>query len=78
MARPRLEDSLNYLTARQVCEQLSISLDLLSRWINRGLFPPPTLIRDNGLRLFSHDWLKDARKIRLRFQEDVSRGRNQS
>ena len=62
MARPTLENQVRYLTTRQVALALGISQDTLVRRINAGMYPYPTVIKENGLRLFNERWVERARE----------------
>ena len=57
MSRPTLIEQVHYLTSRQVAMILGIKVDTLVRRLNAGMYPPPTAINDNGVRLFSNKWL---------------------
>ncbi len=66
MPRPTLEDQAHSLTTLQVARALGISQDTLVRRINAGLYPPPIMVKENGLRLFNTRWLE---KVRARIAE---------
>jgi len=63
MPGPRVEDNVRYFTTTQVANQLGVSWYALRTRLLRGVLPPPTIVRDNGLRLFDEKWLEEARKI---------------
>ena len=66
MGRPELprvgEPSL--MTVGQVAEKLGMSETGLRYRTDKGIFPSPTRIDDDGNRLFSQAWLDQALKIR--------------
>ena len=58
MARPTLAERVQYLTAPQIATALGIGVDTLLRRIAARMYPPPTAINDEGVRLFSPKWLE--------------------
>jgi DNA-binding transcriptional MerR regulator len=60
MPRPKITSQM---TTSQVARQLGMKVNRLVRWINRGAFPPPTYINDNGVRYFDQEWLGKTKEI---------------
>jgi len=46
-----------------VCRKLEIGRAQLDERLKRGIFPPPTLIAESGVRYFDDDWVKNALDI---------------
>ena len=62
MPRPQLADRLEFKTMPQIAEALGMETEKVGRWIKAGLLPPPTVIKENGLRLFDQWWIAAARR----------------
>jgi len=60
MPRPRVT---NQLTTTQVAKQLGMKRGQVVSWVERGAFPPPSSIDNNGVRYFDQEWLRKAREI---------------
>jgi DNA-binding transcriptional MerR regulator len=67
MSRPKLNSKLNHMTTGQVAQELHISVSTLRYWLKAKLLPEPTMV-DNGVRLFSQEWLRQARKIQQKLE----------
>lgn len=60
MPRPRVTSQL---TTSQVAKHFGMSQGQLISWVERGAFPPPSFIDNNGVRYFDQEWLRRAREI---------------
>jgi hypothetical protein len=63
MARPTLENAINYRTTNEVCHLLGLSRRQLELRLTRHIFPPPTFIDEHGTKFFDKDWMNQVRKI---------------
>ena len=60
MPRPRVTSQM---TTTQVAKHLVMNQQQVVYWVERGAFPPPSFIDNNGVRYFDQEWLKRAREI---------------
>ena len=58
MPRPTLDEQVRFLTTRLVALRLGIGIDTLLRRIAAGMYPPPSMINDQGVHLFSPKWFE--------------------
>jgi len=63
MARPRIAHTYNYMTTSDICRELGISYPELLRRLSDGVYPPPTMVSEYGVRYFDDKWLRIARAI---------------
>lgn len=63
MARPTLENAINYRTTSEACLLLNLSRAQLELRINRHIFPLPSFIDEHGSKFFDKDWMDQVRKI---------------
>jgi predicted DNA-binding transcriptional regulator AlpA len=58
MPRPTFYDQAHFLTTLQVARAVGVSQDTLVRRIAAGMYPPPLMVKENGLRLFNQKWVE--------------------
>lgn len=63
MARPNLEEIIQYLTTSEAAQELDLARTQFKNRLTRNIFPPPTFTNAHGVRLFDEDWLKRAKLI---------------
>jgi len=63
MTRPKLEEIIGYYTTGMLAREFGISRKRIKSRIDRGLFPPPTLINKHGIRLFDIEWVERTTAI---------------
>ena len=56
------EEAQGYLSGGQVAKVLGLNNAQLVRRIKAGLLPAPPKLRDDGMRLFTKEWLHEAQK----------------
>ena len=63
MPNRKLELTLKYLTASQVCKRLGLSRFQFDMRLKRGIFPRPTFTDVTGVRYFDESWVSIAQSI---------------
>lgn len=63
MPQPTLKARYTYMTASRVRKILGLSRYQLDERIRQGIFPEPTAVDSNGIRLFDENWLRVAQAI---------------
>ncbi len=63
MPRPRVGDYYRFMTSTDMCRKLGISEYQLNTRLTQGVFPPPTMVDQQGVRYFDEDWLLAAQEI---------------
>ena len=61
MPKPTLRDKLTFLSVTDVAREMGLSIAQVDLRIAQGIFPPPTVLRRSGLRLFTRGWLDDVK-----------------
>lgn len=63
MARPSVLEKTNYLTMTGAMHQLDMSRLQVKKRLESGVFPAPTKVNANGVRLFDAAWLRWAKLV---------------
>ena len=65
---PRVGE-IRLMTVGEVAERLGMSETAIRYRADKGIFPPPTQVDENGNRWFSAKWLEEAQAIRAKEEE---------
>lgn len=65
--RLTVTEKTKYLTVPRVAKLLGMDRKTVVKHLEKGVLPPPTKRRADGVRLFDREWLNLARKMRQRY-----------
>jgi len=72
MARPSTLEATTYLTTSDVMRLLGLARPQIKKRLKSGVFPPPTITNEHGVRFFDQVWLEKANLVLLCEQKKIT------